>query len=45
MSACDSKGSLFSWGTGMIGELGIDEIIAYSPVLVKKTLHIEVKKV
>lgn len=30
--ASDSKGAMFSWGTGMIGELGIEEIVAYSPV-------------
>lgn len=41
----DSKGCLFSWGTGFIGETGIDDLVVFSPVLVKKASKIEVKRV
>ena len=29
--ACDSKGKLFSWGTGRFGELGLEESQVHSP--------------
>ena len=43
--ACDSKGCLFTWGTGMVGELGIDDCASYSPVFVKKLSHLQMKEV
>jgi alpha-tubulin suppressor-like RCC1 family protein len=41
----DSKGCLFTWGTGMVGELGIEECTSYSPHFVKKLSHLQIKSV
>jgi len=43
--ASDSKGRLYSWGTSIIGETGIDEIICYTPTQVKVLTRVEVKEV